>query len=377
MTSILIVAGESSGDKHGARLVREFRAGHPDVSFFGVGGPRLAEAGVEILFPMEELAVMGLVEVVSRLPRIRRLFHRLRGEAARRRPRAAVLIDSPDFNLRLAKRLKRLGIPVLYYISPTVWAWRRGRLKTIKKTVAKMLLIFPFEQEIYRRAGIPAVFVGHPLVETVGTRLARADFFKTYALDPGTKLITLLPGSREGEVRRHLPVLDRTIPLLRKAFAARFVLVRAEGLDAGLIEKLMPASFGDLLVLSRDGYEAIAASDLVLSACGTANLETALLGTPFVAFYRLSPLTFYAGKRFVKISRYSIVNILAGRSIVTELIQGRFTPQRLFAEAKRLWESRADKDRLKAEFQKLHGLLGENKASVNAARELEKLLGTD
>lgn len=377
MTSVFIVAGESSGDKHGARLVREFRAMHPGASFFGVGGPRLAEEGVEILFPMEELAVMGLVEVVSRLGRIRRIFHRLLGEAARRRPRAAVLIDSPDFNLRLAKRLKRLGIPVLYYISPTVWAWRRGRLKTIKKTVAEMLLIFPFEQEIYRKAGIPAVFVGHPLVETVGARLTRVEFFKKYGLDPNKKLITLLPGSREGEVRRHLPVLDRTVPLLGEAFEARFVLVRAEGLDEGLIGRLMPASIGDLLVLSRDGYEAMAASDLVLSACGTANLETALLGAPFIAFYRLSRLTYYAGKRFVKISQYSIVNILAGRPIVTELIQRRFTPQNLFRESKKLLESEKDRERLKEEFRKLHVLLGEKKASVNAARELEKLLGTD
>ena len=374
MTSILIVAGESSGDKHGARLVREFRAKHPGVSFFGIGGPRLAEEGVEVLFPMEELAVMGLVEVVSRLGRIRRIFHRLRREAAKRKPRAAVLIDSPDFNLRLAKRLKRLGIPVLYYISPTVWAWRRGRLKTIKKTVAEMLLIFPFEQEIYRQAGIPAVFVGHPLVETVASRLTRADFFKKYGLDPNKKLITLLPGSREGEMRRHLPVLDRTVPLLREAFGARFVLVLAESLDEGLIERLMPASIGDLLVLSRDGYEAMAASDLVLSACGTANLETALLGAPFLAFYRLSPLTYYAGKRFVKISQYSIVNILAGRPIVTELIQRRFTPQNLFRESKRLLDSEEDRSRLKEEFRKLHGLLGEEKASANAARELEKLL---
>jgi len=375
MTSILIVAGESSGDKHAAGLVREYKAKNPDVSFFGIGGPRLAEQGVEILFPMEELAVMGLAEVVSRLGRIRRIFHRLRGEAARRKPQAAVLIDSPDFNLRLAKRMKRLGIPVLYYISPTVWAWRRGRLKAIKKTVAEMLLIFPFEWEIYRQAGIPAVYVGHPLMETVRSGLARADFFKKYGLDPNKKLITLLPGSREGELRRHLPVLDRAIPLLHESFDAQFILVRAEGLDERLIGRLMPGTASGLLILSGDGYEALAASDLVLSACGTANLETALLGAPFIAFYRLSPLTYYAGKGFVKISRYSIVNILAGRPIVTELIQRRFTPQGLFRESKKILESAAEQSRLKEEFRKLHGLLGLEKASANAARELEKLLG--
>ncbi|OGD28242.1 MAG: lipid-A-disaccharide synthase [Candidatus Aminicenantes bacterium RBG_13_63_10] len=375
MSSLLIVAGESSGDKHGARLVREFLERHPNETFFGVGGPRLAEAGAEILVPMKELAVMGIFEVAARLFRLRQVFRRLRHAASERRPRAAVLIDSPDFNLRLAKRLKALGIPVLYYISPTVWAWRKGRLKTIRKYVDRMLLIFPFEKEIYRRAAIPAVYVGHPLMESVRSGLTRTEFFVKHGLDPRRKLITLLPGSRTGEVRRHLPVIVKTIPLLREAFGAQFVLVAADGLDrTGLSRLLAGAPAEDLRLLSQDGYEAMAASDLVLSACGTANLEAALLGVPFVAFYRISPLTYTLGRKLVKISHYSIVNILAGRPVVAELIQRRLTPENLVREARAILDSPKRQAELQAEFRKLHDLLGNEPASVRAAQELETLL---
>jgi lipid-A-disaccharide synthase len=375
MSSVLIVAGESSGDRHGARLVEEFKRRNPASSFFGVGGPRLAAEGVEVLVPMTELAVVGVFEVLDRLLRLRRIFRLLRREAARRRPAVAVLIDSPDFNLRLARRLKRLGIPVLYYISPTVWAWRKGRLRTIRKTVSEMLLIFPFEKEIYRRAGIPAVYVGHPLKESARSGLTRTEFFVKYGLDPRRKLITLLPGSREGEVRRHLPVLARAVPLLARSFGAQFVLVLAEGLSAGLVEGMLPGGPGGVRVLTRDGTEALAASDLVLSACGTANLEAALLGTPFIAFYRISPLTYVLGRPLVKISHYSIVNILAGRPIVPELIQGRLTPLNLLREARAMLESPGYPARLREEFRTLGELLGPDKASANAARELEKILG--
>lgn len=374
MTSILIVAGESSGDKHGARLVEEFRGSHPSCAFFGVGGPRLAAAGVEVLVPMTDLAVMGFFEVLSHLYRIRGIFRRLCRAARARKPTAAVLIDSPDFNLRLAKRLKRLGIPVLYYISPTVWAWRPGRLKTIKKNVERMLLIFPFEQKIYEQARIPAVYVGHPLVESVRTSLTRTEFFVKYGFDPRKKLITILPGSRGGEIRRHLPVLVRTIPLLREAFGAQFALVAAESLDRALLDGYLPACPDDLRILTTDGYEAMASADLVLSACGTANLETALLGTPFIAFYRISPLTYHAGKSLVRISNYSIVNILAGRPIVPELIQARLTPENLLIEARKILDSSRTQAELKKEFRELVDRLGPKKASVAAATELHKLL---
>ena len=196
---ILIVAGEKSGENYGAAVVRRYAAEHPDARFFGIGGTAMAEAGVESLYQISDLAVVGLAEVVAHLPRIRRMFAGIQDQVAARMPGAALLIDSPDFNLRLAKRLKALGVPVLYYISPTVWAWRKGRLSTIKKAVRKMCLIFPFEEKIYADAGIPARFVGHPLLERVRTAFGREEFFRKYGLDPSRKLVAVMPGSAFGD----------------------------------------------------------------------------------------------------------------------------------------------------------------------------------
>jgi lipid-A-disaccharide synthase len=375
MSSVLIVAGEKSGENYGAAVVRAVRDRRPGTEFFGVGGRAMAEAGVEVLVPMEALAVMGLAEVVTELPRIKRVFDRLRREVEARRPAAAVLIDSPDFNLRLAKRLKALGVPVLYYISPTVWAWRRGRLRTIRKVVRKMLLIFPFEAEIYEREGIPHRFVGHPLLERVRVRFGRDEFFARYRLDPGRPLVALLPGSRRGEVIRHLPALVGAAAELRSRRGAQFVLVQAEGLEDGLLKSdLLGPAGPEIRVLREDGYEAVASSDLALSASGTANLEAALLGTPLIAFYRISPLTYAIGRPFVRLRNYSIVNILAGRRVVPELIQGGLTAGSLAAEADRLLGDAKAREDMRAAFQAIRISLGNERASENAAGELVALL---
>ena len=374
MDSILIVAGENSGEKYGANFVLQFKKERPSLSFFGIGGKKMEDEGVEILFPMEELAVVGVVEILGHLPRIRRIFRRLKDEIKNRKPLASVLIDSPDFNLRLAKRLKKLGVPVLYYISPTVWAWRKGRLKTIKKTVSKMLLIFPFEEKIYREQGIPATYVGHPLRESVKISFGKEEFFRKYGLDPRRKLITLLPGSRKSEIRYHLPVLLRAIELLIKEYALQFVLVQAESLERNFLLRYIPQDSADLRIISQDSYEAIASSDLVLSACGTANMETALLGTPFISFYRISPLTYTFGVKFVKIKNYSIINILAGKQVVPELIQRRFKATNILKETKRILNSESIRSEMKKNFQMIRALLGEESASLNASRELEKLI---
>lgn len=373
MSSILIIAGENSGEKYGAALVHEFKRLEPSAAFYGTGGKRMAEQGVEILFPAEDLAVVGFQEVLSSLPRIRAIFKRIQAETERRKPTAAVLIDSPDFNLRLAKRLKRLSIPVLYYISPTVWAWRERRLKTIKEFVDKMLLIFPFEEEIYKKRGIPHAFVGHPLVEGLRATLSREEFFVKYGLAAQPKVIALLPGSRKSELRYHLPVLVKTMEFLRRAFPCQFLLVKAEGLEPDFIARLIPDRPDDFKILASDHYEALAYADLVLSACGTATLETALLGTPLIAFYRISPLSYFFGVRMMKIKDYSIVNILAEKPIIPELIQARFRPENLFAESKRVLESEEVRRKMREDFRKLRESLGESRASVNAARELARL----
>ena len=374
MSSILVVAGESSGDSHGADVVREFKKRHPRSVFFGIGGRRLAEEGVEIICPIESLSAVGVFEVLIRLGHLRRIFNLVKKENQARRPQAALLIDSPDFNLRLARLLRRTGTPVLYYISPTVWAWRKNRLQTIRRTVNRMCLIFPFEKKIYDDSGIPAKYVGHPLKGRVATRLSRDEFLAKYSLHSGHRLIALLPGSRPTEAKNHLPVLVETARRLRAELPVHFFLVLAESLPRHSLDRYLPPGEAGIDILSKDRYEAVAYSDLALSACGTANLETALLGTPFIAFYRLSPFTYYLFRHLVKIREYSIVNILAGRRVVPELIQREFRVGNLIQATKELLFSEEEKLRMKAEFRRIDGLLGTERAAENTACELEALI---
>jgi lipid-A-disaccharide synthase len=363
MNSVLIVAGENSGEKYGAGLVREFRKLHPRYRFFGIGGREMEQAGVERLFSVEDMAVVGLFEVISHLPRLRRIFRRLVTEARVRRPLAAVLIDSPDFNLRLAKRLKVAGIPVLYFVSPTVWAWRPGRLKKIKETVAKMLLIFPFEKPIYDQAGIPAEYIGHPLQEYMKVRFGRPAFLRRHGFNPKTKLVTILPGSRRSEVLRHMPVLVQAVRHLQESMPISIAFVLAENLERDILTSLIPPDLKRIKVLDRDRHEAVAAASLVLSACGTANLEAAMLGRPLVAFYKISPLTYWAGRRLVRIDRYSIVNILAGKEVVPELVQHRFSAR-----------NRRAVRNMETEFKRIRAMMGRKKPFSGAARELARLI---
>lgn len=372
--SIFIVAGEKSGDNYGAALLTAFRAGHPETTAFGVGGSALQAAGLERLYPMEDLALMGLAEIVGHLPRLRRLFRSLEAEVRRRRPDAAVLIDSPDFNLRLAARLKKLGVPVLYYVSPTIWAWRPGRIKTIRRNITRMMLIFPFEEKIYAEAGVPARFIGHPLLERVRTEKGRDEVRAGLGVEPGRPLVALLPGSRRGEVARHMPTLMEAVPRIAAATGARFALIKAEDLDEGFLRSFIPPSLVGLTVVDRSPYDAITASDLALSACGTANLEAALLGVPLIAFYKVSPLTYLLGVKLIRIRLFSIVNILAGEPLVPELIQKDFTAARL-ADAAIEWLGSAERrDRMKVRFADIRAGLGGRPASLNAARELSDLL---
>ncbi len=377
MDSILIIAGENSGEKYGADLVRQFKKLQPSYTFFGIGGKQMAKEGVEILFSVNDFGIVGGFEVLSHLFRIKRIFNQVKNEVKRRQPVASVLIDSPDFNLRLAKKLKKQSIPVLYYISPTVWAWRRGRLKPIKKTIEKMMLIFPFEEKIYKGSKIPAVYVGHPLQEKVRSTLTRQEFLEKYGLDPQKKLIVLLPGSRRSEFKNHMPVLAKAIHLIKNEWDTHFFLLLAESLDKKLISDFLPLLPDNLNVLTENHYEAIAASDLVLSACGTANLEAALLGTPLLAFYRISPLTYSLGRRLAHIDNFSIVNILAGKRIIPELIQRDFTPENIFQESKRILESEEIRSEMISNFRRIKKILGEKTASQNAAKELQKIIFGD
>lgn len=372
--SILIIAGESSGEKYGARLVHEFKKIHPSISFFGIGGQNMEKEGVDLLYPVQEMALVGGFEIISHLPRLRKIFRRLHREIAQKKPVASVLIDSPDFNLRVAKKLKSFSVPVLYYVSPTVWAWRKGRLNTIKKTVDKMLLIFPFEEEIYKQHEIPCVYVGHPLIESLKISLSKEEFFRKHQCDPAKTLISILPGSRQNELKFHMPVLTKAVRQIRDEFSARFLLLLAENLSSSAVFDYIPPDIHDLKVIAENKYEAMAYSHMVLAACGTANLEAALLGTPLVSFYRIFPLTFFLGARLVTIKNYSMVNILAGKRIVPELIQNKFTPQNVTAAVKKIMESEEIQSKMIDDFKSIKALLGNRKASQNAAKELADMV---
>lgn len=372
--SILIVAGENSGEKCGASFIKEFRNNNPSTEFFGIGGHQMKEEGVSLLYSIQDLSHVGIFEILSHLPRLKRILSNIKHEVERRKPEAAVLIDSPDFNLRLVKSIKKLGIPVLYYISPTVWAWRKGRLKTIKKYVDKMLLIFPFEAKIYQQAGIPAEYVGHPLLERMNLSLSREEFYQKYNLSPDKKTICLLPGSRQSEIKYHMPILTPAVQKIEEEWGIQHVLPLAENLDVEYLRSFLPPDQSRINILTEDRLEGMAYSDLILSSCGTANLEAALLGVPFIAYYRISPLTYSLGIPFVRTRTYSIVNILAGSKIIPELIQKRFTPDNIVNETRNILQSEQTRARMKEQFQKIRGSLGERKASQNAAKALGKLL---
>ena len=371
--SILIVAGENSGEKCGASLIREFKKKYPLTQFFGIGGLEMEDEGVDLLYSIQDLSHVGVFEILSHLPRLKGILRSIKREVERRKPAAAVLIDSPDFNLRLVKSIKKLGIPVLYYISPTVWAWRKGRLKTIKKYVDKMLLIFPFEAKIYQQNEIPAEYVGHPLLERMNLSLAREEFLQKYNLSPDKKTICLLPGSRKSEINYHMPILIPAVQMIEEEGGIQFVLPLAENLDDEDLRSFIPAENDRIKILTKDRLEGMAYSDLILSSCGTANLEAALLGVPFIAYYRISPLTYNLGIPFVRTRTYSIVNILAGSKIVPELIQRGFTPDNIVNETSKILQSEEIRARMKEQFQNVRLSLGERKASQNAAQELEKL----
>jgi len=372
--SILIIAGENSGEYYGACLVRQFKKKYPLIEFFGIGGKYMADEGIDLLFSVKELSVVGIVEIISHLPRIKRIFARIKKEIKHRKPLAAVLIDSPDFNLRLAKILRKLSIPVLYYVSPTIWAWRKSRLKTIKKRVAKMMLIFPFEEEIYKEYNIPAVYVGHPLKERIKIFLSKEEFFRKYGMIPDKKVIAILPGSRESEIKYHMPILFEGLSRIRKEYDVQFLLLLAENLDRNFISNFIPSNFEKVKILSEDRYEAIKFSDLILSSCGTANLESALIETPLISFYRISPITFCLGAPFVRIKNYSIVNILAGEKIIPELIQKDFTPDNIFQGTKRILDSEEIKSEMLNHFKKIKETIGGKVASQSAAAELEQII---
>lgn len=352
--NILIVAAENSAETHGAQILDRFNVGGAPVRFLGVGGDRFIQRGADVLIHNKELAVVGIIEVLAHLLKLKRIMDFLVKTALENKVDAALLIDYPDFNIRLAARLKKAGIPVYYFISPTVWAWRYGRVKLLRRFVSHMFIIFPFEIPIYEKEKIPFTYTGHPLVPHINTTLSREAFRQERRIAPDRFLIALLPGSRTSEVDFLLPVMLEAMTLARRELDPELMLLKADGIDDEHIRRLLAEWNLKVTVLPQSsGYNLIAASDAVITSCGTSNLEIAMLGTPFTAVYQVNKLSYFLGKPFVKINRYSIVNILARKEVIRELIQREFTPENVAAETLRLLRDQEAREAMKREFQAL------------------------
>jgi lipid-A-disaccharide synthase len=331
---ILISAGEASGDLYAAGVAEALRRRHPDVEFYGCAGPRLRAAGVRAVVRSESLAVVGLVEVLAHLRRIYREYRKLLKAARRERPDAAILTDSPDFHLRLASKLKHMGVPVIYLVAPQAWAWRKGRLPRMRRVISRLLCIFPFEEAFFRANGIETTYIGHPLTRLVRPSASRLELRRRFGIPDGAPLIALLPGSRSGEIRRHWPYLRGAAERIARQAEGeppRFVLALPEG--SNFTERFSEQS---IQVVAGQTWDVLACADLALAASGTVTIEASLLGTPMIAFYRVNGLSWLLGKWMVRVPFYSMVNLVAGHGIVPELIQGGLTAGTLAAEALRL-----------------------------------------
>ena len=362
---ILISAGEASGDLYASQLVEALRPRLNGVEFFGCAGPRLRAAGVRPVVEAERLAVVGIVEVVSHIPRIYKEFRRLVAAVRAEGPALAILTDAPDFHLRLAKRIYRAGVPVIYLVAPQAWAWRRGRVRLMKRVLTHLLCIFPFEEPFFRGHGVPATYIGHPLAGRVAPRLAREDFFKKHRLAPDRPLIAVLPGSRRGEAARHLPSLVEAVRQLNTWKAMNFVLAASSTTGREFFQERLPGS--EVKLVEGETWDALAWADLALVASGTATVEAALLGTPLVTFYRVHPASWLLGRWLVRSPHLSMVNLLAERRIVPELIQGDCTGPRIAAEARALLENPGRMANMRADLAELKRKLDAGRGAMERA----------
>jgi len=338
---ILMVAGEASGDLHGSRAVKALRRLRPEVQVYGMGSEHMRQAGVEVLIDSSRLAVVGITEIWGRIRGLLQAYLYLKKFIKKNKPSLVILIDFPDFNISLARTAKEAGVDVLYYISPQIWAWRSGRVKKIAQRVDKMCVILPFEAPFYQSAGVEVEFVGHPLLDILGAErqvdssLIRSEF-------KGDPLIALLPGSREREVKSLIPEMVRAAEILsQKKPGAKFILPAAPSVEAQEIETFLRSPSVNISVVEGKTYEVITASDLVIVASGTATLETAILGKPMVIVYQVSPLSYWVGKILVKVDWIGLVNIVAGKGIVPELLQKEAKGERIAAEALRILDDEA------------------------------------
>lgn len=367
MPRILIVTGEASGDLHGANLAAALHTLSPGAELYGVGGEKMKAVGVRMIQGIERLDVIGLLGL-AQLRQVARTYRAVSRFLRETSLDAVVFIDNPGLNLRLARVAKRAGQRVVYYIAPQIWAWHGSRIKLISRVVDRMIVILPFEQELYRRAGVPCEFVGHPLLDAVAPSYDQSELRKRFGLDGSARVIGLLPGSREREVRSLLPVmLEAAARLSREDPQARFLVAQAASINADLIEQLSAGAKVQVKTLQDQASEVMAASDLLLVASGTATLQAAVIGTPMVLVYRTSWLTYWIARLVIQVPWIGLVNIVAGRSIVPELIQQEATPARLAEEATRLLRDPQAARDTRGALKAVREQLGEPGASKRAA----------
>src|ERR1700681_1591167 len=369
---LLLSAGEASGDMYAARLATALNQ-RADFALFGMGGPQMRAAGVDIVTDYSEVSVVGITEILSHLPSLIRTMRRLVDEAERRKPAFAILTDFPGFHLRLARKLKRRGIKNIYYICPQFWAWRPCRVHIVCRRFSQALCMFPFEEKFYGDARVPVKFIGHPLVGAVHASLDRQAFCREQGLDPQKKIVTVLPGSRAAELRQHLPILREACLRIHRESFAQFVVAAAPGADAAFLREAWLAELAVKIVLGQT-YHALAAADAAIVSSGTATIEAALLDVPMVVIYRVTPLL---AKPLVRTPFYSMVNLIAGRRVVAELIQNDFTPERVAAEVLRLLNDQSAREGVRRSLAEVRQRLGPPGAVERAADAIVQLIAAD
>lgn len=371
-TQILISAGEASGDMYAARLAEALRA-RADVHLFGMGGTRMRDAGVEIVADCSEVSLVGIVEIAKKYPALQRVWKRLLDEAVRRKPRLAILTDFPGFHLRLARALKSQNVQNVYFVCPQFWAWRPWRANLVRRRFVRGLCIFPFEEQWYRARGVKADFIGHPLVGNVAAKRTRAQFAAACGLDPSKPIVALLPGSRSGEIGHHMPTIMQACNLIKGKHEVQFVLALAQGVTRSHIAQyLMPDV--SIYVVEDATYDALGAADLSIVSSGTATVEAALMDAPMIVVYRLAPLTASIARLLVRTPTFAMVNLIAGKTVVPELVQKDFTPDRLASEAIRLLDSREARTEMRLGLAEVREKLGPAGAVERAADLIAAML---
>ena len=375
MKKILIIAGEASGDLHGSNLVKAMKDQDPSLVFYGVGSRNMRDAGVSLLADASEISVVGATEVLTHIGAIFRVYSKLKRFLREERPDLLILIDFPDFNILTGKAAKKLGVPILYYISPQVWAWRKGRVNTLARLVTAIMVVFPFEVDLYRDAGVDVRFVGHPLVDVVMSAYTREESRNVLGIAGDSRTVALLPGSRTKEIMHLLPDMLKAAAILRNRFSdVQFVLPVAPTLAHSLVERYVAESGVPVKIIDGKVYDVLRASDAAIVTSGTATLETGLMAVPMVIVYRISRLSYLIGRMFIHVKHIGMVNIVAGRTVVPELIQDDVTPEKIAGAIGLLLADQGKHKEVENDLKQVRVRLGEGGASSRAASVARELL---